>query len=93
MIGDILFNDDVKITLNSNKHLIIKNFKELKSISHFNDVREIQKVDYLEMDIHTVRNLELFETIRLKDRTYSLIWLLDKCKTAMGSRKLKSFLG
>ena len=44
------------------------------------------------MDIHTVRNLELFETIRLKDRTYSLIWLLDKCKTAMGSRKLKSFL-
>ena len=44
------------------------------------------------MDIHTVRNLELFETIRLKERTYSLIWLLDKCKTAMGSRKLKSFL-
>jgi len=66
--------------------------KELKSINHFNEVKEIQKVDYLEMDIHTVRNLELFETIRLKDRTYSLIWLLDKCKTAMGSRKLKSFL-
>ena len=66
--------------------------KELKSINHFNECREIQKVDYLEMDIHTVRNLELFETIRLKDRTYSLIWLLDKCKTAMGSRKLKSYL-
>ena len=44
------------------------------------------------MDIHTVRNLELFETLRLKERTYSLIWLLDKCKTAMGSRKLKSWL-
>ena len=66
--------------------------KELKSISHFNNVNVIKKTDYLEMDIHTVRNLELFETIRLKDRTYSLIWLLDKCKTAMGSRKLKSFL-
>ena len=66
--------------------------KELKSISHFNECKEIQKLDYLEMDIHTVRNLELFETIRLKDRTYSLIWLLDKCKTAMGSRKLKNFL-
>ncbi len=66
--------------------------KELKSISHFNNVNEIKKLDYLEMDIHTVRNLELFETIRLKDRTYSLIWLLDKCKTAMGSRKLKSYL-
>jgi len=66
--------------------------KELKSIVHFNDCKEIQKLDYLEMDIHAVRNLELFETIRLKDRTYSLIWLLDKCKTAMGSRKLKSYL-
>ncbi len=66
--------------------------KELKSIEHFNECNIINKVDFLKMDIHTVRNLELFETIRLKDRTYSLIWLLDKCKTAMGSRKLKSFL-
>ena len=33
MLGDILFNEDVKITLYSNKHLIIKNFKELKSIN------------------------------------------------------------
>lgn len=33
MLGDILFNEDVKITLNCNKHLIIKNFKELKSIN------------------------------------------------------------
>ncbi len=66
--------------------------KELKDLSHFNELKEINKLDYLEMDVHTVRNLELFETIRLKDRTYSLIWLLDKCKTAMGSRKLKSFL-
>jgi DNA mismatch repair protein MutS len=66
--------------------------KELKSISHFNNVNEINKESYLEMDVHSVRNLELFETIRLKERAYSLIWLLDKCKTAMGSRKLKTYL-
>lgn len=66
--------------------------KELKSITHFNSVNIIKKMDFLEMDIHTVRNLELLETIRLKDRMYSLIWLLDKCKTAMGSRKLKYYL-
>ena len=66
--------------------------KELKSISHFNEVNVINKESYLEMDIHAVRNLELFETIRLNSRTNSLIWLLDKCKTAMGSRKLKSYL-
>ena len=44
------------------------------------------------MDIHTVRNLELIETLRLKERTYSLLWLLDKTKTSMGSRKLKNWL-
>ena len=36
--------------------------------------------------------LELFETLRLKERQYSLIWLLDKCKTSMGSRTLKNWL-
>ncbi len=66
--------------------------KELKDLSHFKKVEVIIPDDYLMMDIHTVRNLELVETIRLKERTYSLIWLLDKTKTAMGSRKLKSWL-
>ena len=45
--------------------------------------------DYLQFDIHTKRNLELTETIRDNSRTYSLLWLLDKTKTAMGSRYLK----
>ena len=44
------------------------------------------------MDIHTKRNLELTETLRLKQRNYSLVWLLDKTKTAMGGRMLKSFI-
>ena len=44
------------------------------------------------MDVHTIRNLELVETLRLKERTYSLLWLLDKTKTSMGSRKLKEYL-
>ena len=44
------------------------------------------------MDVHTKRNLELTETLRLKQRNYSLIWLLDKTKTAMGARLLKSYL-
>ena len=64
----------------------------MKDLSHVSDVEIINKDSYLQMDVHTIRNLELFETIRLKERTYSLIWLLDKCKTAMGSRKLKSWI-
>ena len=70
-------------------YLVITNMKDL---SHITNVEIVDKDEYLSMDIHTVRNLELFETLRLKERTYSLIWLLDKCKTAMGSRKLKSWL-
>lgn len=66
--------------------------RELKDLSHISSVVIVNKNDYLEMDVHTVRNLELLETLRLKERTYSLIWLLDKTKTAMGSRKLKSWL-
>ena len=66
--------------------------KELKDLHHISRVEIVNKYDYLEMDIHTVRNLELVETLRLKERTYSLLWLLDKTKTAMGSRKLKAWL-
>ena len=75
------------------KHLLYYlNVKQLKELDHLNDVTIVIPDHYLEMDVHTVRNLELFETLRLKERTYSLIWLLDKTKTAMGSRKLKNWL-
>ena len=66
--------------------------KELKDLSHVEEAQIIYPDDYLEMDIHTVRNLELIETLRLKERTFSLLWLLDKTKTSMGSRKLKNWL-
>jgi len=66
--------------------------KELKDLSHFKNVSIVYPDDYLAMDVHTVRNLELVETLRLKERNFSLIWLLDKTRTSMGSRKLKHWL-
>ena len=66
--------------------------KQLKELDHVKNVEIVYPDDYLEMDVHTIRNLELFETLRLKERTYSLIWLLDKTKTAMGSRTLHNWL-
>lgn len=66
--------------------------RQLKDLSHITKINYLKKNDYLEMDIHSIRNLELVETLRLKERTYSLLWLLDKCKTAMGSRKLKNWM-
>lgn len=47
---------------------------------------------YMELDITTRRNLELTETIRSKEKKGSLLWVLDKTKTSMGSRLLRSWL-
>jgi len=75
------------------KHLLYYlTIKELKDCSHFNEVTIINKKNQLKMDIHTIRNLELVETLRLKERTNSLVWLLDKTKTAMGSRLLREWV-
>lgn len=63
-----------------------------RELSHLQKAILRETKNYLKMDVHTKRNLELTETLRLKQRNYSLIWLLDKTKTAMGSRRLKSFI-
>ncbi len=72
------------------KHLLsyIINTKK-GDLSHIQPSEVITSDKYLIFDVHTKRNLELIETIRNKDRMYSLLWLLDKTKTAMGSRLLK----
>lgn len=59
------------------------------NLSHIQKVELVQEKQHLIFDVHTKKNLELTETIRNNDRTYSLLWLLDKTKTAMGSRYLK----
>ena len=63
-----------------------------RSLGHLQRVILNENDDFLKMDIHTKRNLELTESIRLKDRNYSLLWLLDNTKTAMGSRKLRQWI-
>ena len=93
-INQSLFAKDVDVRAKiGTKHLFYfletKQFKDLTGII---PIEIINKQDYLQMDIHTIRNLELTETIRNKEREYSLIWLIDKCKTAMGSRLLKRWV-
>ena len=47
---------------------------------------------YLELDLATRRNLELVEAMRTREKRGSLLWVLDKTKTAMGARLLHSWL-
>ncbi len=65
---------------------------QMRSLSHMQKAILKQNNQVLKMDIHTKRNLELTETLRLKQRNYSLIWVLDKTKTAMGARLLKTYI-
>ena len=84
--------DDKRYVMGIKHLLYYLTITNMKDLTHIEKAIIVNKEQYLSMDIHTIRNLELFETIRLKERTYSLIWLLDKCKTSMGSRKLKNWL-
>lgn len=58
----------------------------------------LQKIDrytsskYMNIDLSSMRNLELIETMRGKTKRGSLLWVLDKTKTAMGKRLLRSWL-
>lgn len=75
------------------KHLLAYITKtQMRSLSHIQKAIVKENKNVLKMDIHTKRNLELTETLRLKQRNYSLIWVLDKTKTAMGARMLKSYI-
>lgn len=47
---------------------------------------------YMELDHATRRNLELTETIRAKDKKGSLLWVMDKCRTPMGHRRLRAWV-
>ena len=72
------------------KHLLSYIIETKKGeLVHLQKVDVMRSGDTLIYDGSTKKNLELTETMRTGDRTYSLLWLLDKCKTAMGSRYLK----
>lgn len=63
-----------------------------QDLSHIQDVELIDSSIFLELDRDCIKNLELIETIRNKDRQNSLLGFMDRTKTAMGSRLLKSYL-
>ena len=76
----------------------------LDALVHY--IRETQKVDltyintleyytnelYLGLDVNTRRSLELCETLRTKEKRGTLLWVLDRTKTAMGARLLRKWI-
>ena len=62
------------------------------NVGHINTVTYYELNQFVYMDASTRRNLEITETLRTKSRKGSLLWVLDKTKTAMGGRTLRRWL-
>ena len=65
---------------------------QMSSLSHINHIETYSVDSFMILDSATRRNLELTETLRDKQKRGSLLWVLDKAKTAMGARKLREFV-
>lgn len=62
------------------------------SLRHIQRINPYHSGSYMLLDSATRRNLELTETLREKQKKGSLLWILDKTKTAMGARTLRTYL-
>ncbi len=82
-----------KRLLTSIKHLLTYVTETKKSkLKYLKKVEKKEEKEHLLFDFHTKKNLELTETIRDNTKNNSLLWFLDKTKTAMGGRLLKQNL-
>lgn len=62
------------------------------SLSHLSRLTSYTTGNFMLLDSSTRRNLELIETLREKQKRGSLLWVLDKTKTAMGARTLRKYI-
>ena len=74
--------------------VVLSYIEETQKISdaHTKEIKVYSKEEYLELDLNTRRNLELVESMRNKEKRGSLLWVLDKTKTSMGARLLRTWI-
>ena len=84
--------DDQRIIEGINYLLSYLESTQKRSLLHLQKVNLVNENSFLKMDINTKRNLELVQNLRTKEKKYSLLWLLDKTKTAFGARRLKNYI-
>ena len=61
-------------------------------LSHIRELEYYEEGRFMELDLTARRNLELTATMRDKEKRGSLLWVLDRTRTAMGGRLLRSWL-
>lgn len=83
---------DERLIIAFNRLLNYISHTQKRSLDHLQPAEIIQLHEYLSLDMYSKRNLELTETILKKSKRGSLLWVLDRSVTAMGSRMLKKWL-
>ncbi|UXV34054.1 DNA mismatch repair protein MutS [Staphylococcus sp. IVB6181] len=85
-VEDTLMHHTVQVLLDYIHHT------QKRNLEHIEDAKVYEAVDYMKMDYYAKRNLELTESIRLKSKKGTLLWLMDQTKTPMGARRLKQWI-
>lgn len=84
------YDNDILFSINALLKYIIETQK--LSLSNIEQVEIYNISETMSIDINTRRNLELTETLRDKSKKGSLLWVLDKTSTSMGSRLLRKWV-
>ena len=65
---------------------------QMNGLERINQIDTYSESQYMKLDYNTQRNLELTQTMLSKEKRGSLLWVIDKTKTAMGKRLIRSWL-
>ncbi len=85
-------SEDPLLVVATGALLCYLNETQKHSLDHLTRIMPYVTSDYMLIDSASRRNLELCETMREKQKKGSLLWVLDKTKTAMGARLLRSYI-
>ncbi|HHU55638.1 MAG TPA: DNA mismatch repair protein MutS [Acholeplasmataceae bacterium] len=86
---NLLINLDEEERKNYSRLLNYITRTQMRQLVHLQKVVKYDINSYLKIDLSSRRNLELLETLRFQNKKNTLLSVLDKCVTAMGSRYLK----
>ncbi|HAT4079656.1 TPA: DNA mismatch repair protein MutS [Clostridium perfringens] len=87
-------SNSLSLMVKKSSNALVKYILDTKKISltNINDIEVYSLVDFMTIDLSSRRNLELTENLREKSKKGSLLWVLDKTETSMGSRMLRRWI-
>lgn len=83
--------NDIELAVSASLYSYIYETQK-SSLGHIIKINKYEIKNYMMLDTHSRKNLELTETLRGKSKKGSLLWVLDKTNTSMGSRMLRRWL-